>query len=616
MNLPLLKSISKPSHKIGLFDGIGEENLFDSVNLVCNEQCHTRNPRKAVMLYKTAPDQIIPCDNRLFFRFGNTLKEIIKKSDGSFGDTGYVYSLENISPAPDRKIVLWEDKIYVLPDNIQVGFDRWLPFASAYASEMTMPFINPRTLFYPNSYITGDYCDDAALLEVGMKLRFSWDLTTSYTIKTIENCLEATPDSWIEYGIRVTLDADVPNYNNIPPNAKVEYTIPENRPILNDLTLGYNNQVKFSAHSIGIYNNDGRYTFSLNKFFKVGQMVKISGSSIATNNVYTKIVRISEFSIEFDCTFTPKSENFKTIITITPVIPDFSHLLLTENRLFGVDNSQGKFYISALNNPFLFCDSPTVNEDSWSVKINGNATGITLWKDNIICFTEDSGFRILGYHALNFGVRQLSLNGIKKGAGKSLVRVGDTLYYFSGKGIMKYSGGSDRKISDQIPRALNVKSAIADDSFVYMLSDDRIWVYDTELERWWSENAENITELFKFEGQRYLTSPQAIYLAESDLNTQVEWSFELPILSDYDYKKILPLYFVIDCLENTNSVFTLYFKTYDNSNWKSCGVYTAKNEGRIKIPLFKNRCDGFKIKITGEGSFYPNSWAVYYNKIK
>lgn len=612
MNLPILKSHSKLRSTTGIFGGIGKDGLFDSVNLICNETCRTRKARSPVMLHNSVPDQIIPCGNRLFFRFGNLLKEITKNPNGAFALSDTEYALKSLEPAPDRKLILWNEKLYVLPDNIQVGKDIWLPFAHNNQISVAFPFVNPYTLFYYNEFFGGEVCESATKLKIGMKLRFSWIPDEEFTIKTVETKNYVTEDTIMEEGIRITLDKPVANYQNIPIGAKAEYTDPENRPILNSLMIGYNHTIVFLGNSIGIYNDGEDYSFSLNDYFKVGQQVKISGASINSNNITAKIINISANALHFDREFTSTTEIKNSIITIDPVIPDFSHFLITEDRLFGVDNSKGIFYISALENPFLFFDSPTSKEDAWLVRMNGTATGIALWKDSIICFTEDGGFRILGYHALNFGLRQLSLNGIKTGCSSSLVRVGDTLYYSSEKGIMKYSGGSDKKISESVLKITDVDSAVTDGNFVYMLSNNRIWVYDTETERWWSENADNITGLFKWNGQIYLNSPEAVYITESSLDTDVRWSFELPLLEYQNQKKVIPLYMVINHLENTNCEFTLYSKPFGAVTFKNCGSYKIQNEGFIKIPLLKSRCNGFKIKVEGKGAFYPDSWSVYY----
>lgn len=615
MEMPVFKIPSRPLNKTGIFGGIGTDGLADAVNLVCAEKCHPRNQRKAVMLLGEEPDQIIPCENRLFFRFGNLLKEIILNEDGTLEESDTAYTLKNLSPAPDRKLIIWEDGLYVFPDDIRVGTDTWLPFAKDYSSSVAFPFINPRTLFYPNGYASEVYFEGATFLKVGMRLRFSWATSKVFTIKTIEPKRILYEDGYIEEGLRITLDANVPAYNAIPTDATAEYTDPQNRPILNDLMVGYNHKISFSGQAIAVYSNDLDYYFSFKDYFRKGQLVKISGSSIAHNNITARILTVNDTTLHFDCELSSVTEANKKVITITPIIPDFSHFLLTEDRLFGIENSTGKFYISALKNPFLFYDFPELPEDSWSVKMNGIANGIALWKDCIICFTEDGGFRILGYHALNFGLRQLSLNGIKNGCSNSLVRVGDTLYYYSEKGVMKYSGGSDKKISNANLQISDIRSTVTDGSFVYMLSNNRIWVYDTEMERWWSEDALNITAIFKFGGQKYLLSPEAVYLEKDEISDICSWSFELPLLKSTDSKKIIPLYFVLDYLSDTNCEINLYSRFFGDNNRKHCGSYNLKNEGTVKIPIPKNHCNGLEIKAEGKGAFYPDCWSVFYKKV-
>jgi len=619
MKLPFLNSGSVKSSVTGLFNGIGTYNLSDAVNLIYNDKCHIRNPRKAIMFNSQKPDQIIMCENMLFFRYGNRLKEVVKNPDNTFTVLDTEYSLKITDPKVDRSVIKWENKLYVFPDNIQLGEDVWYPFAKDYAVSVSLPFINPRTLFYTSGYYGDEACGEAFILKPGMKLRFSWLPSKEFMIKTVEEKSYIDADEiLVDEGIRITLDADVSGYNRIPQNATIEYLNPQNRTILNDFVIGYNHQIAFSGSYFSVFAKLGEanYKLNLNDFFKVGQMVKISGASIAKNNATAKITNISGNSLRLDFEFTDITEAEKTIITITPIIPDFSHFLLTEDRLFGVDNSTGKFHISALKNPFLFYDNITSPEDAWSVKIDEYATGLAVWKDSVICFTENGGFRILGYTALNFGIRQLSLNGIKKGYGNSLVRVGDTLYYYSNKGVMKYSGGSDKKISSSTTQIKNVKAAITDGVFVYMLAENRIWIYDTDSEIWWSENAENIQQIFNFDSQRYICTEDVIYVADSDAKLSVDWSFELSLLPDEEHNRVQPLYYVLNYTGDTDCIFSLYLKNYGDLEWKRCGTFSIKNEGVLKIPLLKQYCNGFSIKVEGRGKFSPESWTAYYRRCK
>ena len=180
---------------------------------------------------------------------------------------------------------------------------------------------------------------------------------------------------------------------------------------------------------------------------------------------------------------------------------------------------------------------------------------------------------------------------------------------------MKYSGGSDKKISNGLMALNGVKTSITDGAFVYMLGNDRIWVYDTDSEVWWSENGENISQIFCFDGEMYLLCDKAIYLAESKEQIPIDWSFEINNLPSSNPGRVQPCYFVINYSKNTDCGFNLYCKTSEGEVWKNCGFYKIKGEGQIKIPLLKKYCATFKIKAEGRGAFEPDEWFATYRKI-
>ena len=628
MKLPTFTSISKPKSVTTEFNGISSKGgLYDTVNLILDGVPRTREPRNPVMLFSTPPDQILTCNDRLFFRFENTLKEILKDDSGMYYEGENQYNLNNIAGSPNRTLIYWDGGIYALPDSIKLGSkDSWQAFASGDSLSVALPFKNARTLFYSSGYSGGTVCEDSILLKTGVKLKFSWISDTVFTVVSTENAYTYLEDgSMMIEGTRVTLNRDVAGYKSLPASGNISYCVPEQKPILNPLIIGYNHNITFKGNTLSFNQTDFTYYYDslLSNFLRVGQRVKISGSSRGKNNIKAKITAIGNSYISFDTNFETSTESSKRVITVTPLIPEFSQLLLTEDRIFGVDNTENKLYISALKEPFMFYDDVKLPEDSWSVKLNEEATGITLWKDNIICFTESGGFRVLGYTALNFGIRQLSLSGIKKGCESSLVRIGDTLYYCSSRGVMKYSGGSDKKISGDIPYISDIKSAVTNGVYAYMLSGDRIWVYNTDTETWWSESAEGVREIFYHEREQFICTDNALYLTKEDrpiftaekVNAAVQWSFKLPLLLNFDSKKIQPLYCVLNFSEPSDFVFSLSFKAYGDSVWKNTGVSANKGEGFVKIPLFKNYCNGFWLKGEGVGMFCPESITVYYRSV-
>lgn len=619
MKLPFLNSSVKWIEEKGGFNGIGENQLSDALNLHCSDICHTRLSRQEAFVYDSPPDQIIKCNNFIFLRYGNTLRQVFMDDDGILNQTAAIYELSKLPTYTDREVILWNNRFFVFPDNIYIGYDVWKTFGENNSLKVALPFINARTFFYTSDASSSAFCDESQNLKVGMKFRLTYDyVSTEYTIKIIETKTALAEDgvSLIEVGKRITLDKDVSNYNSLPAGLKIEYCDPANRPMVNELTVGFNHSVAFSGNKMTITSLDTAYSIPLDEFFKVGQQVEIAGSSVDLNNLSLKITDIKDNTLYFDGAFTAKDEENGTVITVKPIIPKFSHLLITEDRLFGVDNEEKKLHISALNNPSLFYDNASEPKDAWSMNLSEECTGLTLWKDSVICFTENGGFRILGYNATNFGVRQLSLNGIKKGCEKSLSRVGDTLFYCSDKGVMRYSGGSDNAIFHSNLQIRNVKKATNDGVYVYMLTDDRIWVYDTVTSFCWSEDNKKVWDIFNFNSNIYFALHQGLYIAKGEGDAWVNWSFKLPFLPNEKYQRVAPNYLSLTYLNNTDCVINIYYKAFGEAIWKTCGTYQLKDEGSIKLPLPKGYCNGFEIKADGYGMFCPKMWNVNYRRIK
>ncbi len=620
MKLPILnKNNNQNCFKID-FSGIrrdGEsENLYDSVNLTKNDFLATRKGRKPVLLWDSPPEQVLKYGDRVFHRYGNILKEVICDDEGNFAYKKDVISLNNYDVPVKRHIVILEGKICVLPDAISIeeGEDEWIDFSPRNVASVALPFINERTLFYPNSLISTKVCDDAVLLKPGVKIKANWLYDNEFTVVSSETAyayLDGINRSLV--GRRVVLDRPVPKYNTLDSSARIKYCNPKRKNLLNPFYCGYNSIVTFLGNTIWLTpHTDGYdYEFNLNDFFHIGQKVTISGSSLPENNTERKIIDITNTSIVFDKDFTAITENLKNEIIITPVIPNFDHIIFTEDRIFGVDNHMGQFYISMLKSPFVFGDISISPEDPWSVNINDIATGLTLWKDNIICFTETGGFRILGYTALNFGLRQLSVNGLKRGCGNSLVRLGDTLYYCSSRGIMKYSGGSDKKISIPLGENIEIKDATTDGKKIYMLSDERIWIYDTDENIWFSEDSGGATAIYSVSSSRYICGQSALYLTEQG-NTAACWRFETNSLQG-EAEEIQPICAVFSA-KSDSAEFKVYMNIFGNNEEILLGRYAIQGEKTLRLPLKSVWCSRFSLKFEGIGNISPLDLKIQYRR--
>ena len=620
MKLPILnKNNNQNCFKIN-FSGIrrdGEsENLYDSVNLTKNDFLTTRKGRKPVLLWDSPPDQVLKYSDRVFHRYGNTLKEVISDYSGNIVYKNEEIFLKDYEVPVTRHIIILEGKICVLPDalSIEEGEDEWLDFAPRDVTSVALPFINDRTLFYPNSLISNTVCNDAVLLKPGVKIKANWLYDNEFTVVSAEHAysyLDGITRALV--GTRVVLDRPVWKYNALTSSDRIQYCNPKRKKLLNPFHCGYTSSVTFSENNIWItpFENNYEFDFNIKDFFHLGQKVTISGSSFPENNTERKIIDITEHSIAFDRDFTYVAEDSETEIIITPVIPNFDHIIFTEDRIFAVDNQMGKFHISMLKNPFVFGDISTSPEDPWAVNISDFATGLTLWKDNIICFTETGGFRILGYTALNFGLRQLSVNGLKKGCGNSLVRLGDTLYYCSARGIMKYSGGSDKKISIPLGENVEIKDATTDGKKIYMLSDDRIWIYDTDENIWFSEDSGGATAIYSVNSSRFICGESALYLTEQG-NTAACWLFETNSLQG-EAEEIQPICAVFSA-KSDGAEFKVYMNIFGNNEEILLGRYTIKGEKTLRLPLKNIWCSRFSLKFEGIGNITPVDLKIQYRR--
>ena len=617
MKLPKLPKTNKPNLSEVSFLGINalgdEKSLYDAVNLIKNKKVETRRGRSPVIFYDRAPDQVIKCSDTVFHRYNNTLFEVINTAGGA--EYGKEYALKNYDIPPKRHIVYWQNEFAVLPDAIILGEDdEWLDFGKKNTVAAAMPFLNSRAFYYPFGFNGEEVCSNHSVLTVGAKVRFNWLPGQEFTVISREDVREIIGTSTAQVGVRITLDKGVSNYTALTASSAMQYCIPKKRPIFKPFSCGLTCGLYFTGSEIVFkpYNDSKIYMRNIDNYLTVGQKVKITGCSESYNNRTAVITEINGNTITFDADFIPLDESNTRTITITPVLPEFDHLVFTEDRIFGACNKEGRLYVSKFKNPFVFTQSYTEKEDAWWLSLTENVTGITLWKDNIICFTETGGFRILGYNALNFGIRQLSLSGILPGLENSLVRLGDTLYYSSSCGVMKYSGGSDKKISSPLPQDVYITHAVTDGKNLYMLQDNRIWVYNPEEDFWFSEDATNITAIYTINQKRFLCGEKALYMADSK-KFNAKWGFETNKIfsAGYDVK---PLFAELTAKGGKGAEFEVFIKLFGKGQAISIGKYTIKGEKALRLPLKQVWCKYFSLKFVGSGEFSPYNLTICYRR--
>lgn len=623
MNLPELYKSSSCSSEVFRFKGINKKSydpnyLYDAVNLTGIFGCKTRQPRCPAMLLENYPDQIIPCKNKLYFRYGNILKEIISDNNKNLYESGTVFKLNNISNSPDRILIFKDNVICVLPDGIQLCAedDTWHLFGSDYSIKAALPFKDSRTLFYTSGLSGTEPCEESYLLEVGNKIKFSWLADSEFTIISVDETYTYSSGAEMFEGTRIILDKAVSNWNSLPSNASMMYSVPKNRPLFYDIKLGYNDELYFSGNILRFLSTDSYYHYHISFLnqLHVGQALTINGSGKAQNNKTVHIKEIYEDAISFEETFFPYIEAEGNEITLTPIIPKMDFAVMVDDRLMGADNSSKTFWVSRQNEPFVFYKNPSLPEDSWYCSYDDEVTGITIFKDSLICFQNEGGFRLFGSSALNFSTTQLPISGISNKSKKSLTKANDTMFYASQLGIMKYNGSSDSIISLQLPDDLWIKCGAGYKGNYYALADGRIWVYQTDKDIWWSENAEDIKEIFTAFGNLFLCSQQTIYCSVGG-NASIEWQLETAELPYKDHSTIKPLNCRLKINSPTGCIIQVYMRRRGHSMWEALTSYSIGKEQTLNIPLKKTCCEGFFVRIEGIGEINIQEMQINYRRI-
>ena len=622
MRLPRIENKTDVASETLIFKGTdtrgSDPSLFaDSVNISFAKGCKTRENRKLALICDQTPDQIINCGDRVFLRNGNKIREIAKSGSNDLEYKGTEIKLSEYEEDTDRTLLQYDNYIFVFPDKLKINnneenFERFEPQKSA---SVSMPFTNSRTLFYSLGTDVNNNCTDLHLLKAGTKVKFSFCSDKEYIIIKKEKAKKTENNISMNAGIRITLDKSVDNYKTASSTDYMMISEPKVSPMLNGFHTGYSNSVSFYENTISFSDIESSVTYTETPldYLNVGQEVIISGSTKNGNNIKATVASITDTMIVFDKEFSTCNENPGNEIVITPAIPDFDYAVITDGRMFGADNKNHRFMISNEDTPLIFYINEKSKTEAWQHKINEQVMGMVIIKDNVVCFTESGGFKILGTNALNFAVSRIASGGVKTGKENSLVCDGETAFYMSVKGIMKYSKGSDIRISSPLPEKTDVFSAAVNHGYYLINSSDRIWVYDNTAMKWWSEDSCDEFKLFSYGGETYIAHKNVIYCYTGE-SGEVEWELKTAELPKEIGEDVKPAYLKLEATSTGGCEIEVFLRCRGASCWEKISADYFTGEKALKIPLKKYLCSGFFLKLKGSGQIEINNLTYYYRR--
>ena len=354
-------------------------------------------------------------------------------------------------------------------------------------------------------------------------------------------------------------------------------------------------------------------------FFSDGDAVIISGCKNEKNNKTAIILKcfggylfFENNTFEFDIDETPEPEEN---ITVTNSIPDLDFVCEHSNRLSGCKGDT--IYVSKLGNPLVWHNYEGV-AGAWTVDVgsSGDFTGCFSYGSYVYFFKEETVYKLYGNRPDNYQLSPCFSFGVKNGSSESLAIASDILFYHSNIGIMAYTGGSPRLISSNFGD-IKYKNAIGgSDGVNYYVSleneagERSLFKYDTLRGIWMKEDNINILDMFFFDGMYFVEKSGNILSQgkphfydlkeEKTLSSYAEFG---DFYTSLDKKVISRLYARFE-LEAETTV--KIFIKFDSGEWEELTTVTAEGKRTVTIPIVPRRCDHYRIKIDGVGT-----WRLY-----
>ena len=368
--------------------------------------------------------------------------------------------------------------------------------------------------------------------------------------------------------------------------------------------------------------------------FKVGDAVMITCNTIPANNKTAIIREIDNDKLRFyENTFTTNSTvgGGGNQVNIERVIPDLDFICVNDNRVWGCKGDT--ICCCKLGDPTNWNVFDGLSTDSWSVETGtpGDFTACISFMGYPIFFKEDTVFKVYGSRPSNFEVMSSATLGVLDGAAKTMAVAGETLYYLSRAGFVRYNGG----YPSAIDAALNAKytgGAAGSDGKKYYVSAVRsdntreFLVYDPDTGIWIKEDALAVKGFANIGNTLYAQTEGANVIVAGAANPD-ESGFDSSVTFDdfdsvtvgrsvYSFASKYPvrLWLRYACearnvTENsvTTDIAALTVQiSYNGGAFESVTTLPSTQKAAKYIPVPIRRCDRFRVKLSCN-----SAWKLY-----
>lgn len=297
--------------------------------------------------------------------------------------------------------------------------------------------------------------------------------------------------------------------------------------------------------------------------------------------------------------FLPGGEN---IVQVTRTVPDLDFVCEKDNRLWGVHGNA--ICCSALGDPLNWMAYEGLATDGFETEVgtDGAFTGIAAASSHVLCFKEDCVHKVYGAKPSNFQVQVSQIPGVAAGCERSIVNLGETVYWWARDGLMAYGGGIPDRLSAPLGEAPYTAVCAGADGHLLWLSGLRegqpeTLAYDTEQAAFLPVDTRQAVQFAGQGGTLYLAEADALWKAgESRKDSKFQAVFG-------PFRQSAPavltgLTLLADCAGDC--ALTCELRT-PGSAWQAAWAGEGLPEGRARIPVRPARGMQFWLRLTGRG---------------
>jgi hypothetical protein len=318
------------------------------------------------------------------------------------------------------------------------------------------------------------------------------------------------------------------------------------------------------------------------------------------------------------------------------------YICVHENRLWGT-GQDGIIYGSKLGDPTNFYVFDGLSTDSVFLDegTDGVFTAAVSYGGYARFFKEKEIWTLYGTLPENFALKCSAHTGVAEGESDSLAIAGEALFYMSREGIMQYTGAAPVSVYEAFGEERLGNCRAGSDGRKYFLcaasnerSDPVLFVYDTELGRWYREDLPmfstggSVYQPFEGytvhygallayisgdDGEEYESQIWAISKADrlygGTYETEVAWELETGDFNqgDLSAKTVDRLFIRAEKGEFPISVYVSYDggATYEDVfNAGQIGgslpwAQSSELKSQYELPIFPRRADNYRIKLEG-----------------